>query len=85
MGIRRINNWQRLADRSAFNYAQVPNSDLLSMKGIARTESAIFLYDGPGLFTQVLRKSGLGAINVELWRRGLTPAQQTSLNRMAAA
>ncbi|MDO8862463.1 hypothetical protein Q6D67_12200 [Haliea sp. E1-2-M8] len=84
MSTKRMDNWQRLTDRHEFDYAQVPDSDLLSMKVIARNESAIFLYDGSGVFIQALRTTGLGAINVELWRRGLTPAQQTSLNRRAA-
>jgi len=76
MGVRRVKSWERLADRSEYDYQKVPDADLLSMKAIARAYAEIFFYDGRGLFLEVLDKSGLSAINKELWNRGLTPAQR---------
>ena len=76
MGVRRIKSWERLRDRSGYEYSKLPDDDLLGMKSIARRETAFFLADSRSVFLEVMRKSGLAAINDELWKRGLTPAQR---------
>ncbi len=76
MGVRRRNAWRRLQDRSRYSYSKSPDDDLLAMKSVARQEAQMFLADGRGLFLEAHRLSGLSAINNELWKRGLTPAQQ---------
>lgn len=76
MGMRRVKSWSRLEDPSTYDYSKVSDDDLLAMKGIARDYAAMFLTDGRGVFVEVLNRTGLYAINKELWKRGLTPAQE---------
>lgn len=76
MGVRRVKSWSRLADRSSFDYSATPDEDLFAMKAIARHEAAVFLVDGRAAFVQALDRSGLAGINLELWKRGLKPAQR---------
>jgi len=73
MGAKRMNTWARLTNRSSYNYRSLTDVDLLTMQPIARSESAIYLYDGRGMFLDALDRTGLNAINLELSRRGLRP------------
>lgn len=75
MGMRRVKAWSRLADRSSFDYSAAPDEDLLRMKATARRAAALFMADGRAVFVAALDQTGLAGINLELWKRGLTPAQ----------
>lgn len=75
MGIRRVNTWRRNNDRSGHDYSALPDDDLLTMQPIARSESAIYLYDGRGMFLDAMDRTGLYAINRELWQRGIRPQE----------
>ena len=76
MGVRRVKSWARLSERAGYGYSNLPDDDLLAMKKIARAESAMFLTEGSGTFVAMVNRSGLYAINLEVWKRGLTPAQK---------
>jgi|AVFP01.1.fsa_nt_gi hypothetical protein len=69
MGARRVTLWRRLCDRSGYDYRKVSDDDLLSMKAIARHEAAMFAADGRAVFAEVIHRTGLFAINVEIQAR----------------
>lgn len=63
-------NTCEIAAGSNFDYSSVSDADLITMQKIARSKSAVYLYDSRGQFLDALDRTGLYLINRELWRRG---------------